>query len=152
MKKDEPNLNVEKVPEGYIFESCSPLGETPRQYTHPYKNIYIAELKNDIEQIKMDCARDKEVLELLLKALGVETKNSMTPMYLLVQTLFNAYIIPHDKERFGFELDTMSGYIKKVVKIDGVLDELPEYPEFMHYVNGELVFDEERFNAVRSAE
>jgi len=149
--KSKPSVVVAEVDKDYIYVSDSPVGEIVSNFKHPTDIKFLSNMADEIKTLKNERARDNAVLESTLKALGVETKNSYTPMYLLCQTLLNAKLVLDGQIAYGYEIDSMTGYVKRLAKLDGVTTELPEFPQFMHLVDGVLTFDEEKYNAMMSA-
>ena len=149
--KSKPSVVVAEVGEDYFYLSDSPVGEIKSNFKHPSDIRYLAEMKNEITQLKLARDRDNHILESTLKALGVEVKNGYTPMYLMCQTLLASKIVLDGQIAYGYEIDSLTGYVKRLAKLDGVTTELPEFPQFMHLVDGVLTFDEEKYNAMMSA-
>jgi len=147
---EKPNLKVEEVGKEYIFISYSIKGKTERVFIHPSQMKYFAKQEDRLRRLEIDRDRNNSVIESLLKRLGVNTKNSYTPIALLSQTLLNAKIVLDSVETYAYEIDSMNGYIKSLAKIDGILTEEPEHPQFMHIVDGVLEFDEDKYNAMMS--
>lgn len=116
--KVKSDLDIKKVPEDYIFQSSSEVGETPREFVHPYDNKYIAKVNDRSIRNEQARIRDEALLESLLNALGVKTNNSYSNMYLLVQTLLNAKILLDSDEYVAVE--SVNGYIKNISTINDV--------------------------------
>ena len=144
--KIKPSVVVAEVDKDYIYVSDSPVGEIVSNFKHPSDIRYLAEMNDEILRLRLARERDSFIIDSTLKALGVEVKNNYTPMYLLCQTLLASKIVLDGQVAYGYEIDSLTGYVKRLAKLDGVTTELPEFPQFMHLVDGVLEFDEEKFD------
>ena len=152
--KIKPSIKVEEVIEDYIYQSSSPLKEIGRDFRHPFENKYIAEV-ND-RSIRNENARNRDdlIVEATLNALGVETKNSYSAIYLLCSILLNAKILL-DSEDYVM-VESVNGYIKNVAK--GEVFKQKYLDQFIDVMNGcykvedgVIILDEEKYNEMMTA-
>ncbi|WBK39984.1 hypothetical protein [PinkBerry-associated phage LS06-2018-MD08] len=151
MEKVKPDIKVEKVPKGYIYQSNDEVGKTDRVFIHPHDNEYIAKIKDELQTLRMAKDRDDLIVEATLNALGVNTKNSLTSMYLLCSVLLNAKILL-DSEDYVM-VESINGYIKGVAKGDVFKAKyLEQFSDVLNgcykVVDGEIVLDEDKYNQV----
>lgn len=151
MEKVKPSIKVSEVGKDYFYVSDSPVSEIISNFKHHTDIPILVELLDRIKKLELQREQDNHIVGSTLKALGVEQDPNYTNTYLLCQTLLNAKIVLNGQTAFGYEIDSMTGYMKSVIKLDGLLAEMPEHPTFMHKVDDKWVFDEAKFNEMMSA-
>lgn len=153
MNKLKPSIKVEEVDKDYIYVSNSKVGETDRAFKHLYDIPELAKLRDELQALRMQKDKDDLIAEATLNALGVDTKDSYTSMYLLCSILLNSKILL-DREDYAM-VESVNGYIKGVAK--GEVFKAKYLEQFTDLLNGcykvedgEIVLDEDKYNEMMS--
>ena len=113
----------------------------------PFMKLIIGMLQGIIDERK----QEQDMLRGTLKTMGITPADNNTNIYILCNTLLNAKIVLENAEAYGYEIDSLTGYMKRVIRLDGIITEEPEHPTYMHKVDGVWIFDEDKYNAMLSA-